>query len=506
MWTGNCPLPTEKMSLNTDNVKLVFGLKLKQLRLDKNLSITELASKSGLSMSYINEIEKGKKYPKSDKIMALAEAMEVDYDTLVSLKLNKKLEPISELLQSGFLTEVPFEMFGIDPSTLLELLAEAPTKVSAFINTIIEIGRNYNLTVEQFYFAVLRSYQELHENYFPEIEIEIDNFINENNIQEDFQIDEFYLTNFLYDKYGITIKFFDEADYPEIGNIRSVMIPKKNVLLLNKRITSDQRAFTIGREIGFLYMKLKNRPLTSSWVEVKSFEEVFNNFKASYFSGGILIRRERLIDKLNEFFSRRKWSNEGLIDLLEYFQATPETLYHRVSNVIKQHFGIEKFFFLRFEVNSGQKNYKLTKEMHWAKRHHPHETASEHYCRRWVALNILDELSEQQKKEIYKRPLANAQISNYKDNGTQYFVVSMARPLNILKQINISVTMGFELDNAAKARFRFLNDPNIPTKIVNQTCERCSIFDCKERVAQPIILQKKRQIETMKQSLKKLGA
>jgi transcriptional regulator with XRE-family HTH domain len=162
------------MSLNTDNIRLVFGLKLKQLRLDKRMSLTELAQKSGLSMSYINEIEKGKKYPKSDKIVALAEAMGVDYDTLVSLKLNKKLEPISELLRSNFLTELPFEIFGISPADLLELLSDAPTKLSAFISTIIEIGRSYNMSVEQFYFAVLRSYQEMHDNYFPDIEEEVD--------------------------------------------------------------------------------------------------------------------------------------------------------------------------------------------------------------------------------------------------------------------------------------------------------------------------------------------
>ena len=47
------------MSLNTDNIRLVFGLKLKQLRIDKGMSLTDLAQKSGLSMSYINEIEKG---------------------------------------------------------------------------------------------------------------------------------------------------------------------------------------------------------------------------------------------------------------------------------------------------------------------------------------------------------------------------------------------------------------------------------------------------------------
>ena len=143
------------MSLNTDHIKLIFGLKLKQLRQEKGFSLQDLSNISKLSMSYINEIEKGKKYPKADKISALAEALDVDYDSLVSLKLNKKLEPISKLLKSNFLTEIPFDFFGIDPANLLEMLSDAPIKLSAFINTIIKIARSYSMSVEQFYFAVL---------------------------------------------------------------------------------------------------------------------------------------------------------------------------------------------------------------------------------------------------------------------------------------------------------------------------------------------------------------
>lgn len=492
------------MSFNTENIRLVFGLKLKQLRIDKGMSLAELAQKSGLSMSYINEIEKGKKYPKSDKILALAQAMGTDYDSLVSLKLNKKLEPISELLQSNFLTELPFEIFGIDPADLLELLADAPTKLSAFISTIIEIGRNYNMSVEQFYFAVLRSYQEMHDNYFADIEEEVDRFLAENNISADKQIDEYFLTNLVTEKYGFTIKFFDEEDYPNIINIRSVFIPKTNTLMLNKRITSDQRAFTLGRELGFLFMKMKERPYTSSWVEVKSFEEVLNNFKASYFAGAILIRREKLIEKLTDLFESETWDSQKLVDLAEQFQATPETLYHRISNVLPKYFGIDRIFFLRFECPTGQKSYHLTKEMHLAKRHNPHETQKEHYCRRWISLNILDEVSELQDKTDYKEPIAGVQISNYVDSNDQYFVMSMARPLNIISHLNISVTMGFEMDDNLRSKFKFLKDPNIPIREVNQTCERCSLFDCKERVAAPVILQKKRQLELMKESLKAL--
>ena len=492
------------MSLNTDNIRLVFGLKLKQLRLDKAMSLTDLAQKSGLSMSYINEIEKGKKYPKSDKIVALADAMGVEYDTLVSLKLNKKLEPISELLRSNFLTELPFEIFGISPADLLELLSGAPTKLSAFISTIIEIGRNYNMTVEQFYFAVLRSYQEMHDNYFPYLEEQVDKFLAENKIGPEQQVDEFYLSNLLTDKYGFTIKYFDEADYPDIINIRSVFLPKTHTLLINKRITSDQRAFTLGRELGFLFMKVKDRPYTSSWVEVKSFEEILNNFNASYFAGAILIRREKLIEKLEKLFNQETWSDKALIDLAEYFQATPETLYHRISNVLPKYFGIDGIFFLRFESPTGKKDYHLTKEMHLSKRHTPHETQHEHYCRRWISLNILDDVSDLQKKFEVKEPLVGVQISNYVDSQSQYFVMTMARPLNIISHLNISVTMGFELNDALRSKFKFLDDPKIAVREVNQTCERCSLFDCKERVAAPVILQRKRQIQNMKLALKSM--
>ncbi|MFT5020907.1 MAG: transcriptional regulator with XRE-family HTH domain, partial [Polaribacter sp.] len=39
------------MSLGEDNIKLIFGLKLRQLRTSRKLSQSELSEKSGLSVS-----------------------------------------------------------------------------------------------------------------------------------------------------------------------------------------------------------------------------------------------------------------------------------------------------------------------------------------------------------------------------------------------------------------------------------------------------------------------
>ena len=68
------------MMIEDEYIRLIFGLKLNQIRTEKNLSLFGLSKLTGLSKSYLNEIEKGKKYPKTDKIIILSEKLEVSYD------------------------------------------------------------------------------------------------------------------------------------------------------------------------------------------------------------------------------------------------------------------------------------------------------------------------------------------------------------------------------------------------------------------------------------------
>ena len=141
------------MNIEKDYIKLIFGLKLKQARTNKNLSLFGLAKITDLSKSYLNEIEKGKKYPKTDKIILLSEKLDISYDHMVSLKLDNNLAPIGEILKSGILKEIPLEIFGIQENDLIDIIANAPAKVNAFISTIIEIAQHYNLTRESFFLA-----------------------------------------------------------------------------------------------------------------------------------------------------------------------------------------------------------------------------------------------------------------------------------------------------------------------------------------------------------------
>ena len=143
--------------LNQDKVRLIFGLKIAYLRQQKGLNYQQLAELTDLSQSYVHEIEKGKKYPKADKILVLAKALGTTYDELVSVKASKKLQPIIDLLESEFFQVFPLDMFGISPDKVLELFSNTPDRLNAFISTILKISRNYQMQTENVYTASSKS-------------------------------------------------------------------------------------------------------------------------------------------------------------------------------------------------------------------------------------------------------------------------------------------------------------------------------------------------------------
>jgi XRE family transcriptional regulator, fatty acid utilization regulator len=493
--------------IREENIRLIFGLKIKQLRIEKNLSLAELSQRSGISLSYINEIEKGKKYPKGDKIVALANALEVEYDWLVSLQLNKTLAPIAELLQSNILSELPLEMFDIDLAELLELLSKAPAKLSAFISTLLEISRHYGMSVEQFFFAVLRSYQEMYQNYFEDLEQQAEAFAQMHGLQNAAYHTAARMEELLVNKFGYTIQENGLSEDPDLASLRSVLTTQNGqpVLLLNKNLGEKQKTFTLAREIGYQFMQIKERPLTFSWVEVDSFEQVLNNFKASYFASALLIPKQSLLKDLEAFFSMPAWDSNRLVSIMEQYQATPEMFLHRLTNLLPRFFGMDELFFLRFNHTVDEPSFYLTKEMHLSGLHNPHaNTQNEHYCRRWISLTVLEELDVIQKQNTYTKPVCGAQISNYIGSENKYLVIAMARPMAPTPNLNSSVSIGLLLNDEIQKKISFLQDPNLLRRAVNETCERCSALDCQERAAPPTVLKKQEKIKIMKQSLAQL--
>ncbi|WP_440999389.1 helix-turn-helix domain-containing protein [Fodinibius sp. SL11] len=476
-----------------ENLRAIFGLKLRQYREQQELSTQDLAKRSGLSASYINEIEKGKKYPKADKIMSLANALEVDYDEMVSLKLGKQLEQLSDLLKSNALHEMPLELFGIKTSDLIGLMGNDPAKFSALLQTLLEVARNYDVQVEQFLLAALRSYQELNNNYFEGLEKEAQIFLEKHAWTELPTIPYEKLKKLLTNKHNYEIIETNFEKQPDLQAFRSVFVPNTEdtpKLFINDELLPNQKAFVLGRELGYCILELEKRALTSSWIKVESFDQVLNNFKASYFSGAILMNRFTLVRKLQNFFNQQNWEPEKLLKMIEYFDTTPETFTHRLTQILPHYFGIDQLFFLRFHNKPETQQYKLSKELHLSQLHNPHRVnPSEHYCRRWVTITLLQELAKMNIHEAGKKPLIDIQRSKFYGTDNEYLCISFARPLALNSDINSCITLGLLYNKTLKKNITFANNLDVKTRVVNESCERCPIADCEERAADPFISQ-----------------
>jgi hypothetical protein len=205
------------------------------------------------------------------------------------------------------------------------------------------------------------------------------------------------------------------------------------------------------------------------------------------------------------FFHQPRWDGEFILNLLRKYQASPEMLFQRMTNVLPQFFGLEKLFLLRFIQTPATGHYKIDKELHLNRRHQPHANAlNEHYCRRWLSVSLLEDLVQMQQAGIYSGALVGAQRSRYFETNDEYLCFTLARPAYPSPDKNVSITVGILVDGALKKKVKFLDDPAISVKEVNTTCERCPIMDCAERAAAPSVVEAKNQRKRVQNVLSKL--
>lgn len=480
--------------------RIIFGLKIRQLRQEKGWNFDELSKRSGISVSYLNEIEKGKKYPKAENQQKLALAFEVRQEALSQPELTKQYAPLGELLQSNFLNELPLDLFGIQLSEVVEIIAKAPDRVNAFISALLDLARNYALRDEHFFLASLRAYQELHMNYFGELEEAADAFIQVHQLPTQGDVEPSQIEQLLLQEYGYTLQSEHLLDLPPLTGLRSVYIASKRLLLLRPDLSQQQRLYQLAKEIGFNALQLKERPSSSTLLKVHSFEEVLNNFKASYFAGCILINRGYFTEQLKRLFEEKKWDCDAFLRLLNQLNVSPAVLFQRF-NVLSPAFNLHKIFFFRIAHYPETGYFEIEKELQLNRRHQPHASGlNEHYCRRWLALHQLKQLSE---PTAAAPLLAGLQRATFLDSGEEYLCLSVAQKgTNGTK--NTSVFLGILLDEHSRTTIQFLEDPAIPRQEVNVTCERCSQLQCAQRVAPPSVLQRKEQRRSTLEALDKL--
>lgn len=351
----------------------------------------------------------------------------------------------------------------------------------------------------------MRSYLELSNNYFDELEKAVDRFTSEFQISGKRPLAGEQLRSILEEKYDYIVHENGLDRYPELQHLRSLFIPKRKELLLSSKLSPIQRAFEYGKELGFQFLHIKERAYTSSILRGRSFEEVLNHSQAIYFSVALHLPLKAIVLDLQQFFQHRNWNPEAFAGIMTKYDATPEMFYHRLTNVLPGFFCIRKMFFLRFVHDPTKNSFEVDKELHLNHKHHPHGNGIyEHYCRRWVSIALLQELATLQEAGTPSNILIRPQISHYLNTTDQYLCITVARPSYPAPNKNVSVTIGLLIDEELRSKVQFLNDSSIPSREVHTTCERCPLENCVERAAEPVIVHKKQQFQQIQDRLNKL--
>src|SRR4029077_16303451 len=136
---------------------------------------------------------------------------------------------------------------------------------------------------------------------------------------------------------------------------------------------------------------IAKRPITTSWLKVESLDHVMNNYRAAYFAQALHINKELLNKDLENFFSQTKWKPELLIQLLEKYNASPEMLFQRISNLLPKYFGFNELYFIRYSSKEPAKHLKeISKELHLSRNQVDLEyIINEQNYRRWITKSLV---------------------------------------------------------------------------------------------------------------------
>ncbi|MDE0124878.1 MAG: helix-turn-helix transcriptional regulator [Bryobacterales bacterium] len=108
-----------------------LGQRIRELRLEKNLSLRQLAMKVGKSAPFISDVELGHRFPSPGVLQAIATELEVDASDLRRYDFRESLSTLKHLSQTNPRWGVAFRTTaeqiekGLTPEELVSRLTDA---------------------------------------------------------------------------------------------------------------------------------------------------------------------------------------------------------------------------------------------------------------------------------------------------------------------------------------------------------------------------------------------
>ena len=482
------------MRLRPQNQRLLFGLKLRQLRTERGLSFQQFGQLAGMSVSYLNEIERGKKSPRADKLEDLARALGVAPAELSDFRLETAMMPVVELLQSDFLNELPLDRFGIELAKIIEIIASAPARVGAFISALLELSRNYALLDENFYLAALRSWLEMHENYLEDSEALAKALRAELGWTRAYVPTADDLGAVLRERFDYRLLPGGTDEHEAFAGLDRVFVPTDRSLLLAPTLRERDLRYHYAKEIAYQAMEIPGRSLTAPMVRVQGFDMALAHARANAFAAALLLPAAQVDAEIKDFFSEGEPALDVFQQLLGRYRVTPELLLDRLAAMLPRYRDIRSLFFIRLaETTPGR--MQVTRELHLGERHRPHATGlTEHYCRRWIGSQLL--------LRGRPAPKTGVQVERFHGSDDEYLVLALADVTHDGRRE--ATFLGMPLTPELEATVPALLRADLRHVVVSNTCERCPLEDCEVRAAAPVFAEARARRRAVAETIEEL--
>src|SRR5512140_2651312 len=254
--------------MNENALNANVGLKLRGLRLARNIKQTDAAKELGVSPAYLNLIEKGKRVMPFPLLWKALRYFEQDPEQfMASLGEGRADEALAKLLDEPLL-----KTLDIDPESLQSLSAEP--KLAGTVAALFNLYKNTRTQLENVLaqlsneertraqssngpgvrydyspFDEVSDFLESHRNYFPELEEQAD------ALRRDFKMERLLtstqLIRLLEERFGFRVGF---ERGPSGSSVVRRLDLEEQTLTLSPDLTEQPLKFQVATSIGLLLM------------------------------------------------------------------------------------------------------------------------------------------------------------------------------------------------------------------------------------------------------------
>jgi len=352
--------------MNENALNANVGLKLRSLRLARNIKQTDAAKDLGVSPAYLNLIEKGKRVMPFPLLWKALRYFDQDPEQFMStLGEGRVDEALAKLLDEPLLKSL-----DIDPESLQSLSAEP--KLAGTVAALFNLYKNTRTQLENVLaqlnaeerartqaapgsssgsgpglrfdyspFDEVSDFLQTHHNYFPELEEQAE------ALRRDFKLGRLLtsqqLVPLMEERFGYRVRFESAASGSSV--VRR-FDPETQELILSPDLTEQPLKFQLAASIGLMVLdkeKLVERIVGAMRTRHAETQRLIKVNLANYFAGALML-------PYGDFFKEVERTRYDVELLSNLFGTTYETVAHRLCNLSDPKRKGLPFHFLRSDI------------------------------------------------------------------------------------------------------------------------------------------------------------